>query len=599
MPFNEKFINVSSDVYSMSEETSEDSSEREFGNHRLSKKMKIALMLIAIIAPASGLLAWFLINETGPNADITAMIEMRDGVKLATDIYLPDGEGPFPAILYRTPYGRQTDSVSSAEWLNDVGVAFVTQDHRGCYDSEGDYTAFGSDGLDANDTVEWMKTQSWFNGKFGTMGGSARGITQYRQIEEINEVRCQMIEVATSDLYSDGFFQGGGVRKMLVKNWLEGIGHGQYYYDHAFSHPYITDSWANNHRINGSEWLNVTWPSIHVGGWFDCFGQGIIDGFMGYQYKGGTGGRGNAKLVMGPWTHALRTHQAGDLIFPENAANEPCSDKYFESMFGEMLLDISSEYGDWRTMPNVSYYVMGDVDTTSDQWNRWATCDRWPVPHSNQSWYLQPDNSLSTTAPVSSKNFSFTFDPSDPLSTYGGANLMTTNRGSHPQDAVYEGRDDYIKFSYTVSGTPINVTGQMFANLYVTSNCTDTDFTVKICDTYPDGKSWLLNDGIVRMRYRDGMKSAEFMDGTGNTVYECMVDLWSTSYVFNTGHTIDVYISSSNYPRFDVNTNTGESIVDFETENPEYYTANNTIVVDPGYPSSIIMPVPNSEPNWN
>ena len=141
------------------------------------------------------------------------------------------------------------------------------------------------------------------------------------------------------------------------------------------------------------------------------------------------------------------------------------------------------------------------------------------------------------------------------------------------------------------------MTGRIFGHVYVLSNCTDTDFTVKLCDVYPDGRSMLIADGILRMRYREGRDQEVFMDESGSTVYEAYIDLWSTSYVFNAGHRIHVSISSSNYPRFDVNPNTGEKVEPFITGDDFYY-ANNSLVISPDYPSSIVFPIPIDAPNF-
>ena len=564
----------------------------KLNKRKISKKTIINTVVLIVIPLLSGSLWYFFWGPgSGPNAD-NYMVPMRDGVRLSTDVYLPEGEGPFPVILYRTPYGKITDVGPLG--FRELGVAIVSQDHRGCFDSEGVYTAFGSDGPDAYDTVKWMKTQPWFNGKYGTYGGSARGITQYMQVPFLDDVQCQRIEVATPFLFEQAMYQGGAPRKMLAENWLAGVGGGDYY-PTIFDYEFNTSSYALDHQIDTWEWDNVTWPSIHRGGWYDCFSQGIIDGYSGYQHYGGDGGKGHAKLVMGPWTHNLDFNEQGEFIFPDNANSDPNTDEIFEAMFGNKLLG-RENLGDYRTMSNVTYYVMGELNTTSDSWNRWAESPNWPIDRNDINYYLHSDGSIATTSQSSLSVQSFLFDPTDPVVTVGGANLVGNNRGPFDQTEVEDSRTDILKFDMGIS-TPLLVTGRISVKLFIKSNCTDTDFTAKLIDIYPEGTQVLLNDGIARMRYREGLDHHAFMDGSGNTVYEINIDLWSTSHVFNTGHTLRLSISSSNYPRFDVNVNTGDTVEPVD-ETTAYKIANNSIVISDTYQSALILPIPISTPDF-
>lgn len=573
---------------------SENMNSENVKNKRFSRRrIKILLIFVLIMTPIIIIALGYTYLNTEPSPTQTVMIRSRDGIDLATDLYIPEEETKFPAILYRTPYGKEIASGMAKDYLS-YGIVLVSQDHRACYDSDGDYTAFGSDGRDAEDTVNWLKNQTWFNGLYGTVGGSAMGITQYMQVPYLDDLACQFIQIATPDIYGQGLYQGGAPRKMLAENWLNGIGHGDYYYE-IFDHPLSTDEFAKEHRIDDDEWSNVVWPSIHMGGWYDCFCQGIIDGFSGYQYSGGLGGAGNAKLIMGPWTHQLSTSTAGELVYPDNAAEDPYAYDIYLAMFAERLLGLT-DVGDYRTFPAVTYYVMGDVDRSSENWNRWATADAWPIPHVDQEFYFIDDNTLSLNKPESTAELSYVFDPSNPVETKGGANLMGDNRGPFNQAEIENGRKDLLQFDYEVS-EDVLITGRITGNLYVKSNCTDTDFTMKLCDVYPDGKQMLIADGIVRMRYREGQDKQLLMDGSDSTIYQAEVDLWSTSYVFAKGHKIRVSISSSNYPRFDLNPNTGQKI-EYVDSNTPYYDARNTIIMSPAHSSSIILPVSTESPNF-
>lgn len=549
----------------------------------------VVLIIVAIITPIIVLVTLYLIK---PRPDEKYMVEMSDGIHLATDVYLPKGEGPYPVIFYRTPYNKDTDQ-GPLDFMK-YGVAIVTQDSRGCNSSEGEYAAFGTDGVDSFDTIQWLKTQTWFNGTYATFGGSARGITQYMQVPYLTDLSAQFIEVATPNLYSQALFQGGAPRKMLAENWLTGIGHGDYYQT-IFDGILSNSNFAKTHRIEEADYSNVTWPAIHKGGWFDCFGQGIIDGFMGYQYSGGEGGKDNSYLIMGPWTHDSGNNKVGELTFPDNAKYTPYSSELTNAFLAEALLN-TLEYGNRRDYPNIIYYVMGDTLETSPIWNQWATSEVWPVPFSNQKYYLQLDNSLNTSIPTGSRTYSYSFDPSNPINTLGGANLLTGNRGPYDQRAVESGRTDIISFEYPISEAFL-VTGHIFADIYVTSDCIDTDFTVKLMDVYPDGSAYNLCDGVLRMRFRNGMEEAKFMDGSNSTVYNALIDLWSTSYFFAEGHILKISISSSNYPRFDVNPNSGSTIAPF-TETTPYLVANNSIIVSPEYPSALILPIPSASPSY-
>ena len=560
---------------------------------KIAKKTYRSLLIALLIIIPSFIGIGYFYWDSKRNSPRIEMIEMRDGIILATDIYLPKGEGPFPALIYRTPYGK-TEKREHVEFgFLDYGIAIIVQDHRGCFDSEGEYTAFASDGRDANDTIKWMNEQEWFNGIYATIGGSALGITQYMQVGHLYDVQCQYIEVATPYLYGQAMTQGGAPRRMLASNWLRGIGHEDYYVK-IFEDPFINSTFAKEHQVDENDWITITWPSIHKGGYFDCFAQGIIDGYTGYQHNGGIGGKDNARLIMGPWTHDTRSNIQGELIFPENAKSCPTFTKLFNSMFAEGLF--GSSQNDFRNMPNVTYYVMGDVNETSTEWNRWATGEDWPLDHEIQKYYIQSDNTLNKTKEIFSSEKSYLFNPKDPVTTHGGANLNGKNCGPLDQNEVESGRSDVLQYDFKID-EPLLVSGRISVTLYVSSNCTDTDFTAKLMDVYPTGESYILNDGIFRMRYRNGRDHYAFMDGTGKTVYQIDIDLWSTSYVFNVGHTLRLSISSSNYPRFDINPNIDQKI-EPTTELTESYIANNTILLGEEYPSSINLPIPIESPSF-
>lgn len=506
----------------------------------------------------------------------TYMVEMRDGVHLATDVYLPRANVlPHGSILVRTPYNKNYNRDFGREVAN-AGWPIVIQDMRGRFASEGTDTVFRHAQTDGPDTLSWIADQHWSNGKIATYGGSAKGMNQYFMAgASPPNLACQFIYVATPNLYRYAFQQGGQFRQSLVELWLKGQG-SLHMLDEYFAHEnYTMDYWTNVSMDD--KWGNVQVPAIHVGGWYDCFAQGTIEGFMGYQYQGGAGAKGHSKLIMGPWTHGGGRIQ-GELTYPENAV-----DTFSYLMLVDMIEQYTMNKGtNFQQWPAVRYYVMGDVDDDSAPGNEWLISDEWPVIYEPVPVYLSKDNSLGVKVSTSS-SFSYIYDPTDPVPTLGGQNLNIA-KGPYDQRPV-EQREDVILFTSDVLTEPVWITGPVSARLFVSSTCVDTDFTVKLTDVYPDGRSMLITDGILRMRNRNGVDHWEFMQP--GEIYEVEVDLWSTSYIFNEGHQIRVAISSSNAPRFLPNPNTADGI----RKNVTYAIAENTVYVGNDCPSRIILPL--------
>ncbi|HDM66898.1 MAG TPA: CocE/NonD family hydrolase [Thermoplasmatales archaeon] len=506
------------------------------------------------------------------------MVEMRDGVHLATDVYLPPNlNEPHGVILIRTPYNKDN--------LRLVGISFaksgwptVIQDMRGRFASEGIDTVFRNAHTDGPDTLEWIASQEWCNGKIATFGGSALGINQYFMAgANPRHLACQFISVATPEFYKHAVYQGGEFRKSLVELWLQAQG-SLFILPEYFEHEnYTLDYWTN--ITLEDKWSNVNIPAVHLGGWYDIFLQGTIDGFMGYQYKGGPGARGKSKLVIGPWTHGKHGVEQGELVYPDNA-----EDNFSFAMFVDMIEEYTMNQGnDFDKWPTVIYYVMGAVNETNAPGNQWRVADNWPpLPYTETKWYLHGDGLLSREYPGDYSPITYTYDPSDPVPTIGGQNLNIP-AGPYDQRSV-EGREDILVFNSPVLEEPFEATGPVKAILYVSSDCIDTDFTVKLIDVYPDGRAMLITDSIIRMRNRNGFDHWEFMEP--GEIYKVEVDLWSTSYIWNKGHRIRVDISSSNYPRFLANPNTGEPM----GRNTTYKVAHNTIYLDSLHPSCIVLP---------
>jgi len=509
----------------------------------------------------------------------TFMVEMRDGINLATDVYLPDGGSPpHGAILIRTPYNKNGSGMGN--WANN-GWPSVVQDCRGRFQSEGIDTIFRDAHTDGPDTLDWIASQNWSNGKVATIGGSATGIVQYLMAGAgPEELICQYIGAATPNLYTT-IYPGGQFRKHMIESWLQSQG-STYVLPELWAQENFSLQYWTNVTLEDN-WQDVNVPAVHLGGWYDCFCQGLLDGFMGYQYDGGNGAAGKSKLIVGPWTHvSFGKRLQGQLLYPENAL-DTFSEEYWYEILDQYILE---ESNDFENRPNVVYYVMGDVKNTAALGNFWRYADDWPPEHIDDEWYFHENKFLSLNNPGSYSPLTYNYNPSNPVPTKGGTNLdplLPTLAGPYDQTSV-ENRADVLLFTSDVLTEPYEATGRIKARLYVSSNCPDTDFTVKLTDVYPDGKSMLICDGILRMRNHNGCDHWEFMNP--GEIYEIEVDLWSTSYIWNTGHKIRVAVSSSNYPRYLANPNTKDGI----NQNTGSNIAENTLYIDSTHPSCIILP---------
>ncbi|NIA14254.1 MAG: CocE/NonD family hydrolase [Nitrospiraceae bacterium] len=523
----------------------------------------------------------FALTATGGKT--TYMVEMPDGIELATDVYLPSGTGPWPVVLYRTPYGKNTD-FPSLSFLG-YGYAIVSQDIRGCFDSGDIFRAFlddgwGPDHQDGYDTAAWVRAQAWCDGDIVTMGGSARGISQNFLAGSYPEgLRAQHISVAASNMYTQAMFQGGAFRKAMAENWMDGRGAAarQFLEDEIKTRPFYNEefwSYANPE----TRYPQVDWPIVNVGGWYDIFLQGTINNFTHIQNNGQPGAQGNQRLIIEPYGHG---HGSGGFEWPANAGNPPAAYASSTAWFEHWVKGLDTGVTD---QPPVCYYVLGDVDAPEGPGNEWRFADSWPPPATEVPFYLHPGGVLALDAPSDAKaSYAYVYDPNDPVPTLGGANL-TISRGPYDQQSL-ETRGDVAVFTTPVLDEYVEITGKVLVRLYASSSALDTDFTAKLCDVYPDGRSMLVCDGIVRARHRNTVEGEELL--TPGAVYEFEIDLWEMCIAFNAGHRIRLDISSSNYPRFDANPNTGEPF------NEDTYTvaATNTLYFDAARPSHVLFRV--------
>ena len=541
------------------------------------QRRRLALVFVLLLAEVTGL--------SGCRAQVTpqmSMVPMSDGVKLATDVYLPaKGKPPYPTVLIRTPYGKSVGKGLAAN-LGPLGYALVAQDMRGRFASEGKPAIiFGNDGLggehqDGHDTITWIAKQDWSDGKVATWGGSALGIVQNMAAPGApGALKGQVVIMAFSDYYHQAAYPGGVWRKELLEGWLKSQKLDEVNLPTFLEHSTYDDFWKKLSAEAHAAEVNA--PGVYIGGWYDIFLQGTINSFVTIQKEGGPNARGKCFLVIGPLAHGAFNQKVD---YPE-AAQAPISVGAPMNLLAYWLK--GEEDGVPKLKP-VHYYVMGDTSDRNAPGNFWRSADTWPPLADATPFYFHADHTLGKDKPAGEEQVTYKYDPEKPVPTLGGQNLLIA-KGPMDQREV-ESRPDVLVFSTEPLPGPVEVTGGVTAKVYVSSDCPDTDFTVKLCDVYPDGKSMLVTDGIRRASLRTSFEKREPLEP--GKVYELDVDLWSTSLVFNKGHRIRVAVSSSNSPRFEPNANTGDPHpVPGKTR-----VANNTLHLSDRSPSHILLPLP-------
>lgn len=484
------------------------------------------------------------------------MVPMRDGALLATDVYTPNGPGPWPVLVFRTPYGREEFRPVVGPYLR-AGVAVVSQDMRGRFDSEGVDMIFTTDAdgalQDGYDTMEWVVDQEWCDGQLATFGASARGIVQYMQAaSDPPGLESMSIMVGTPNLYSDAMFHSGVFRHQLVHGWLEAQA-SEHFLESVDEHPYEDDFWAPVQTADAYGEVHV--PALHVGGWYDIFDQGTVDGFVGYQHEGGEGAAGEQRLIMGPWTHGGlgNTGVQGELTYPEQSMEPPYPRAQIHQALAASAFGLDVSELDIDDVPTVQYYVMGAAGEPSAAGNEWRTADDWPPASAPIRLHLGDGGELAEACPGAPETSSYVYDPQDPSPTICGANL-TIDAGPCDQGDV-EARADTLVFTTAPFASPVEVTGRLRAHLFVELDRPDTDLMVRLTDVYPDGRSMLVTDGAARVAARGSSTGIEPL--VAGEVVEVEVDLFSTSIVFAAGHSLRISVTSSNWPRYEVNRNNG------------------------------------------
>ncbi|HWB85819.1 MAG TPA: CocE/NonD family hydrolase [Bryobacteraceae bacterium] len=535
------------------------------------------------------------------------MIPMRDGVHLAANIFRP-GTGRVPTILVRTPYGKGTALSPAYRTFVDHGYAVVMQDVRGRYESEGNFRPLQQEPQDGNDTLNWIAHQPWSNGKIGMTGGSYVGIVQWK-VAVLNNPHLKAIfaAVAGDDDYRDRFYSAGGAMKVGQRlEWMaENMKVPGYIPDfHKFVRhlPLLTADVAATGRTSrmfqdaarhsafDSFWRAISTreqlqkihvPIFSVGGWYDNFVESDLEAYSALRKSSGLN-----RILIGPWPHNMSYKFAGVDFGPHAAI--PVRGLQLQ-WFDQWLMGKDTPM---VSRPPAKIFLMGV--------NEWREYHEWPPEGVRREEYylesgahantLNGDGTLKRTARHHADDRSadhYVYDPRDPTPTRGGA--VCCNPRIFPwgpmDQRIVEERDDVLVYTSKPLKQNLEVIGPVEAVLYVSTSAPDTDFTAKLVDIFPDGTARNLTDGILRLRYRGSLSEPRL--ATPGEVYRITIDAGVTSNVFLAGHSIRVEISSSNFPRFDRNPNTG-TVIAKETR---LVKANQTVYHDREHPSHIVLTV--------
>jgi uncharacterized protein len=544
---------------------------------------------------------------------------MRDGVILRADIYRPKADGKFPVLLVRTPYDK-TGETNFAVKAAERGYVAIVQDVRGRFTSEGGWYPFKWESQDGYDTVEWAATLPYSNGKVGMWGGSYVGATQLLAAISKPPHLAGIFPNITASNYHDGWtYQGGAFEQWFNESWTTGLAMNtmrrrveasgdaldgtkvlpllSYQVLEAPSAaglaPYFT-AWLEHPDYDGywKQWSiedhygDIQVPVFSAGAWYDIFLRGTLRNYSLLKSRGGSDAarRGQRLLVfVGGHAGGSDNRKVGGVDFGEKLPID----------FDEVMLRwydwlLKGEANGSEQEKPVKIFVMGK--------NEWREEDDWPLARVKETRYylhsngsangLMGNGSLSTTEPAGEKPDQYIYDPNDPVPTIGGplcCGPLPTGIGPEDQRPA-ENRGDVLVYTTPAFAKDTEVTGPVSLELYVSSSAVDTDFTGKLVDVWPNGFAQNLTEGILRLRYRNSQEHAELAN-PGET-YHITLDLVATSNVFLAGHKLRLEVSSSNFPRFDRNLNTGEE----QARGTHMIKATNVVYHDKAHPSALIVP---------
>jgi len=551
-------------------------------------------------------------------------VKMRDGALLRADIYRPKAEGKYPVLLQRTPYNKAGGTGFGLK-AAARGYVVIIQDVRGRFTSEGDWYPFKHESQDGFDTVEWASALPYSSGKVGMFGGSYVGATQMLAAISSPPHLAGIFPVVTASNYHDGWtYQGGAFEQWFNESWTSGLAQDTFnrrvqrntnalqgiwklplagyplfgpeagaglegpgalapYFLDWLAHPSYDDYWKQvsieDHHSS------VMAPVYSVAAWYDIFLGGSLNNYMGIKARGGSeAARRGQRLLVVLGGHAGGGRKIGEVDFgPEAELDE---DEVMLRWYDHILKGVDN--GVEREKP-VKIFVMGK--------NLWREEDDWPLARAENTRYyfhssgkansLGGDGTLSSTLPQTEPQDHYLYDPADPVPNRGGSlccDAFHLPPGPLDQRPV-EARADVLVYTTPAFKQDFEVTGPVTVELFATSSAVDTDFTAKLVDVWPNGLAQNLTDGILRARYRNSQEKAELMNP--GEIYKLKIDLWATSDVFLAGHKLRLEVSSSNFPRFDRNLNTGENAA----SGTRIVKATNSIYHDREHPSAVMLPV--------
>lgn len=576
----------------------------------------VAAIVVAVGVFAAGSREARLAESLAVTIERNVEARMRDGVVLRADIYRPKAEGKYSVLLERTPYDKRGE-IDFAPGAAARGFVVIVQDVRGRYMSDGEWYTFKHEGNDGYDSVEWAAALPYSNGKVGMWGGSYVGATQLLAAITQPPHLAGLCPVVTASNYHDGWtYQGGAFEQWFNQSWTTGLvpdtlsrrtrdsnamtwawnlplsnypnlGDVEMaslapYYQDWLQHPADDEYWkrwsieANHAKIQV--------PAMHIGGWYDIFQGGTLRNYTGIKAHGANdAARRGQRLIIGPWWHGPSDGKAGDVDF----GNEGKGDmgELMLRWYDHLLRGVAN--GLEKEKP-VKIFVMG-TNTWREE-NDWplarATATRYYLHSSGKANTLSGDGSLSVDMPGGEAADTYVYDPADPAPTHGGGlccDSVHQPAAARDQRPV-EARPDVLVFTTPAFTSDVEVTGPLSLELYAASSAVDTDFTAKLVDVWPNGYAQNLTDGILRARYRNSQEKAELLNP--GEAYKFTIDVWSTANVFRAGHRMRLEVSSSNFPRFDRNLNTGE-----DGRSTRMMKATNTVYHDRERPSALIVPV--------
>ena len=505
-------------------------------------------------------------------------IPVRDGKWLAADVYLNDTMIAKPAILIQTPYNknryRSAVGVESLFPYDSAHYNYVILDWRGFYGSESAAVPGYDRGLDGYDAVEWISQRPWCNGKVGTWGPSALALIQFLTAKHRPpHLICSVPLVRDFKVKYSDFYYGGDYRKEHVEN-MERLGFVTE--ESITAHPSYDVFWQVLEVTNDyPESLAV--PMLLISGWYDHYPPDVIRAFYDLRSRSEVSVRSKHKLIIGPWLHSgIGELNQGVLQYP-NAVG--ISDPVSQCFFDFYIRNIQNGY---EQEPVIRYYLMG-----TNEWR--ITSDWYSESNAVDTLYLRGGGLLSSNSATDSASYdSLMYDPRNPSPTVGGSRFTPfepqTPVGPQDQRDSVESRGDVLVYTTPVLTSDLVVAGSVKILLYVSSNRKDTDFSVRLCDVYPDGRSLIVTQGIRRMRFRNSYSAESLM--VPGEIYVDTVILSNFALTFLPGHRLRVDVSSSDYPMFDINLNNGDSLY----RPGDTLVATNYVYHNVAYSSKILLP---------